>query len=70
MDNGTCLVARLPTTIAGPPRLKTNSEVATMVYCKLNHVHIFLGGVAAILIATLYSTIEDLTSDTKNPRLE
>ena len=41
-----------------------------MVYCKLNHLHIFLEGLAAILIATLYSTIEDLTSDTKNPRLE
>lgn len=34
MDNGPCVVARVPTSIAGPPRLTTNSEVATMTYCK------------------------------------
>jgi hypothetical protein len=27
MDTGSCAVARLPTGIAGPPRLTTNSEV-------------------------------------------
>ncbi|KAJ5341385.1 hypothetical protein N7541_010509 [Penicillium brevicompactum] len=32
MDNGPCIVARVPTGIAGPPRLTTNSEVATMTY--------------------------------------
>ncbi|KAJ5086934.1 hypothetical protein NUU61_008241 [Penicillium alfredii] len=32
MDTGSCVVARLPTSIAGPPRLTTNSEVATMTY--------------------------------------
>ncbi|KAJ6119026.1 hypothetical protein N7471_013646 [Penicillium samsonianum] len=32
MDNGPCVVARAPTGIAGPPRLTTNSEVATMTY--------------------------------------
>ncbi|KZF20387.1 hypothetical protein L228DRAFT_232990 [Xylona heveae TC161] len=32
MDNGSCVVARLPTSIVGPPRLTTNSEVATMTY--------------------------------------
>ncbi|KAJ5576504.1 hypothetical protein N7535_003430 [Penicillium sp. DV-2018c] len=32
MDNGPCVVARIPTGIAGPPRLTTNSEVATMTY--------------------------------------
>ncbi|GIJ86706.1 hypothetical protein Asppvi_005599 [Aspergillus pseudoviridinutans] len=32
MDTGSCVVARLPTGIAGPPRLTTNSEVATMTY--------------------------------------
>lgn len=35
LDSGHCVVARLPTTIAGPPRLATNSEVATMEYCML-----------------------------------
>lgn len=35
MDDGTKVVARLPTSIAGPQRLTTNSEVATMTYCKL-----------------------------------
>jgi hypothetical protein len=34
LDNGTRIVARLPTRITGPPRLTTNSEVATMAYCK------------------------------------
>ncbi|KAJ5588837.1 hypothetical protein N7537_011515 [Penicillium hordei] len=32
MDNGHCVVARVPTGIAGPPRLTTNSEVATITY--------------------------------------
>ncbi|GFF63103.1 hypothetical protein IFM60648_00818 [Aspergillus lentulus] len=32
MDTGPCVVARLPTGIAGPSRLTTNSEVATMTY--------------------------------------
>lgn len=34
MGDGTRVVARLPTEIAGPRRLTTNSEVATMTYCK------------------------------------
>ena len=34
MDSGEQIVARLPTCIAGPPRLTTNSEVATMTYSK------------------------------------
>ncbi|KAJ5164822.1 uncharacterized protein N7500_006652 [Penicillium coprophilum] len=32
MDNGPCVVARIPTSISGPPSLTTNSEVATMTY--------------------------------------
>ncbi|KAJ5587784.1 uncharacterized protein N7459_003549 [Penicillium hispanicum] len=32
MDTGSCVVARIPMPIAGPPRLTTNSEVATMTY--------------------------------------
>lgn len=34
MDNGSHVVARLPTSISGPPKLTTNSEVATMAYCE------------------------------------
>ncbi|KAI7028389.1 hypothetical protein KC355_g1 [Hortaea werneckii] len=34
MDNGERIVARIPTRIAGPRRLTTNSEVATMTYVK------------------------------------
>lgn len=36
LDNGKKVVAKVPTSVAGPPRLTTNSEVATMAYCKLN----------------------------------
>jgi len=32
MDNHVKVVARLPTRVAGPPRLTTNSEVATLSY--------------------------------------
>lgn len=32
LDNGERVVARMPFRIAGPPRLATNSEVATMAY--------------------------------------
>lgn len=43
MDTGSCVVARLPTGIARPPRLTTNSEVATMTYCKADlHIPAFL----------------------------
>ncbi|KAI9042385.1 uncharacterized protein KD926_005681 [Aspergillus affinis] len=34
MDSGSLVVARLPTGIAGPPKLKTNSEVAAMTYLR------------------------------------
>lgn len=34
-DNGRRVVARLPTSVAGPARLTTNSEVATITYGKL-----------------------------------
>lgn len=35
LDNGTKVVARVPFSAAGPPRLVTNSEVATMAYRRL-----------------------------------
>ncbi|RMD41183.1 hypothetical protein DV735_g3962, partial [Chaetothyriales sp. CBS 134920] len=34
LDNGARVVARIPYRIAGPPRLATNSEVATMAYVR------------------------------------
>jgi hypothetical protein len=38
MDSGECIVARVPTRIAGPQRLTTNSEVATIAYSeRLSH---------------------------------
>ncbi len=35
MDNGSRIVARVPFRIAGPPRLGTHSEVATINFCEL-----------------------------------
>lgn len=35
-DNARRVVARLPTSVAGPARLTTNSEVATITYSELN----------------------------------
>ena len=35
MNDRSRVVARLPTSISGPPRLTTNSEVATIKYCQL-----------------------------------
>ena len=35
MDTGKRVVVRIPTSVAGPPRLTTNSEVATITYCGL-----------------------------------
>lgn len=34
LDNGSSVVARIPFSVAGPPRLVTNSEVATIAYSK------------------------------------
>lgn len=34
LDNGSRVVARIPFSVAGPPRLVTNSEVATIAYSK------------------------------------
>ena len=39
MDNDAKVVARVPFSVAGPPRLTTNSEVATMAYCKVFHLN-------------------------------
>lgn len=34
MNNASRIVARLPTRISGPPKLTTNSEMATIKYCE------------------------------------
>ena len=34
MNDASRVVARLPTRISGPPKLTTNSEVATIKYCE------------------------------------
>ena len=39
LDNGARVVVRVPYRIAGPRRLTTNSEVATMTYGTANGVH-------------------------------
>ena len=36
LDNGKKLVGRIPTSAAGPAKFLTNSEVATIAYCKTN----------------------------------
>ncbi|ROV87932.1 hypothetical protein VSDG_09452 [Cytospora chrysosperma] len=36
LDNGSRVVARIPFSVAGPPRLVTNSEVATIAYIREN----------------------------------
>jgi len=38
LDNGVCVVARVPYRIAGPRRLITNSEVATLAYSKMGQL--------------------------------
>ena len=35
MDDGQTLITRLPFSVAGPPRLVTHSEVATIAYSRL-----------------------------------
>lgn len=71
MDNGSCVVARLPTSIAGAPKLTTNSEVATMTYCKPDSPILSLKiQLSRSLIVVSYSENQALASDTENPRLE
>lgn len=40
LDNEACVVARVPYHIAGPRRLATNSEVATMAYSMSKHLRV------------------------------
>jgi hypothetical protein len=38
-DNAKRVIARLPSKLAGPPRLTTNSEVATIKYREFKSIH-------------------------------
>ncbi len=42
MDNGKLVVAKIPFRVAGPPRLLTNSEVATMTYSTITCTRMFM----------------------------
>lgn len=71
MDNGSGVVARVPTGIAGPPRLTTNSEVATMTYCMADPYRRLLESVAGVLTDVFsHSAIQALSSNTQDPGLE
>ena len=50
-DTSKLLVAKMPFSLAGPPRLTTNSEVATMKYCE-SRIHILIRGRSESLEAT------------------
>src|SRR3954452_10716617 len=74
MHNGPCVVARMPPSIAGPPRLPTNLEVATMTYCKAKPHTPVLGDVAGCLCLIVQSKISlpmlkipDWCDDPSNP---
>lgn len=66
MDNGSGVVTRVPTGIAGPRRLTTNSEVATMTYRMINQPTRLLDAVANML----YSSIQDPPTNTQDFGLE
>ena len=63
MDNASRIVARLPTRISGPPRLTTNSEVATMKFCESR---VLCLGITQLLIFLCVSAIQNKNSHTKN----
>ena len=78
MDTGSCVVAKLPTSIAGPPRLRNNSEVATITYCEADLHASFLEmrlicsliGVASVVqskISLPIPKILDWNDDPSNP---
>ncbi|EQL31887.1 hypothetical protein BDFG_05791 [Blastomyces dermatitidis ATCC 26199] len=52
-DNGRCVVAKIPTSVAGPARFITNSEVATITYLQQN---------AEIPIPTILDWSDDLAN--------
>lgn len=71
MDNGSRVVARLPTSIAGAPMLSTNSEVATMTYCKLDsHICPLKIQLQGLLIVVSYSKNQTLASNSESSGLE
>jgi hypothetical protein len=67
-------MARIPPSIAGPSRLPTNLEVATMTYCKAKPHTSVLGDVAGCLCLIVQSKISlpilkipDWRDDPSNP---
>lgn len=42
LDCGSKVVARVPTSVAGPPKLATSSEVATMNYCQYTFIYLII----------------------------
>jgi hypothetical protein len=64
LDSGHRVVARLPTRIAGTPRLTTNSEVATIEYCMVSDTFI------KTITDIVYSALENINSDPKDFSLE
>ena len=67
LDNRQRVVAKLPTRIAGPPKLTTNSEVATIKYRMLicPSLLMFISSVNLLV-----SAIKDYCADTQNFGLE
>lgn len=66
MNNASRVVARLPTRISGPPRLTTNSEVATIKYCE-SSASVYG---PQLLIFACISAIQNKDPNTKNSGLE
>jgi hypothetical protein len=66
LDNGERVVARVPFRIAGPRRLITNSEVATMTYGMRENARKYFD----LLANTLSSKIVYKNTRPQSPRLE
>lgn len=64
MDSGERIVARIPTNIAGPRWLTTNSEVATMTYSKASCLPFEM---SILLIFGVTSTIQNNNTSAKHP---
>lgn len=63
MNNASRIVVRLPTRISGPPRLTTNSEVATIKYCESKLLCLMI---TQLLIFIRVSAIQNKDPHTKN----
>jgi hypothetical protein len=72
LDNGARVVARIPFSVAGPPRLVTNSEVATIAYSKGVPLSVFVAFVCVVHSVLIHyvSPGKYKYPSTKDPRLE